>query len=127
MVRIAKDAATEQRESTPFGHGEYDGVFVSAITDIPLFDSDTKFDSGSGWPSFYAPFDKDHVIEIADNSQGMSRIEVLEARGHTHLGHVFMDGPPPTGLRYCMNGAVLKFIERKRFNALYPNYVKQEL
>lgn len=131
VVQIAKNAATEPRESSEFGHGEFDGVFVSIITDLPLFDSSTKFDSGSGWPSFYKPFDKDHVIEIVDNSHGMQRIEVLEARGNTHLGHVFDDGPPPTGLRYCMNGAVFKFIPRQEFNTMYPNYVnntqKEEL
>merc|ERR550525_1425698 len=97
--RIAKDAATERRESSEYVDGDYDGVFVSAVTDIPVFDSKTKFDSGSGWPSFWAPFDEQHVLEIADNSHGMLRMEVLEARGNTHIGHVFDDGPPPTGLR----------------------------
>lgn len=121
VVRIAKDAATERRESSEFVDGDYDGIFVSAVTDIPLFDSKTKFDSGSGWPSFWAPFDEQHVIEVADNSHGMSRIEVLEARGNTHLGHVFTDGPPPTGLRYCINGAVLKFVPREDFSLLYPH------
>ena len=122
VVQIAKNAATEPRESSQYAHGEYDGIFVSIVTDLPLFDSRTKYDSGSGWPSFYAPFDQEHIIEIVDNSHGMQRIEVLEARGNTHLGHVFNDGPPPSGLRYCINGAVLKYISRDDFNTMYPNY-----
>jgi len=87
------------------------GMYVSALGDLPLFSSSTKFNSGTGWPSFYAPVDPDHVIELSDFSiPFMPRVEVLDARSGAHLGHVFNDGPPPTGKRYCINAAALKFI-----------------
>lgn len=86
-----------------------DGVYRCAACDLELFSSDTKFDSGTGWPSFYAPSDETHVAEESDVSHGMRRTEALCARCGGHLGHVFDDGPRPTGLRYCMNDVALKF------------------
>ncbi len=86
------------------------GIFVSALGGLPLFRSSAKFESGSGWPSFFAPIDPEHVIERRDTSAGMDRVEILDARSGGHLGHVFDDGPAPTGKRSCLNGEALVFI-----------------
>ena len=91
------------------------GVYVSAVSGLPLFSSTAKYDSGTGWPSFYEPIDPQHVIERIDPGDGgiprqFQRVEVLDGRSGAHLGHVFDDGPPPTGKRYCMNAAALRFV-----------------
>ena len=103
-------------------HGE--GVFHSAATGQPLFSSREKFDSGTGWPSFTAPITKDAVILRGDMSLGMRRVEVLDSSSGSHLGHVFDDGPPPTGLRYCINSASLLFVPK---GAEPPQIVKDYL
>jgi len=87
-----------------------DGVYACRLCGLPLFRSTTKFESGTGWPSFYEPFDPAHVREIHDVSHGMARVEIRCARCDSHLGHVFPDGPAPTGNRYCMNSAALEFV-----------------
>ena len=87
------------------------GTFSCVCCDAPLFTADTKFDSGTGWPSFYAPMTSEAVIEKEDNGFFMRRTEILCSRCDAHLGHVFPDGPQPTGLRYCMNGVALTFEE----------------
>ncbi|MBK9325330.1 MAG: peptide-methionine (R)-S-oxide reductase MsrB [Hydrogenophilales bacterium] len=89
------------------------GVFACRLCGLPLFRSDSKFESGTGWPSFNQPFDPDHIRTLRDVSHGMVRAEIRCRRCDGHLGHVFEDGPPPTGLRYCLNSASLQFVEAK--------------
>ena len=87
------------------------GTYTCRLCGLPLFRSSTKFESGTGWPSFFAPFDRAHVGFVHDDSHGMRRTEIRCARCDGHLGHVFPDGPPPTGERYCLNSAALAFVD----------------
>ena len=105
---ILREAGTERAGTSPLNNEHRCGTFVCAACANPLFASTTKFDSGTGWPSFWRPLPH-AVVERADDSIGMRRTEILCARCGGHLGHVFPDGPQPTGLRYCMNGAALTF------------------
>lgn len=89
------------------------GTYHCRLCDLPLFRSDAKFDSGTGWPSFFQPYDPEHVRELEDSTLGMVRVEIRCARCDSHLGHVFPDGPPPTGQRYCLNSVAMSFTESK--------------
>jgi peptide-methionine (R)-S-oxide reductase len=91
-------------------HEKRPGHFACRLCGLPLFETGSKFESGTGWPSFYAPVDPDHIRYLRDESHGMARTEIRCRRCDGHLGHVFEDGPPPTGLRYCLNSAALKFV-----------------
>jgi len=106
---VLRHAGTEPPFSSPLDREKRQGIFSCAGCSLPLFSSKTKFESGTGWPSFYQPLAKDAVDEHSDTTFGMQRTEVLCHRCGGHLGHVFSDGPKPTGLRYCMNGLALKF------------------
>jgi peptide-methionine (R)-S-oxide reductase len=107
--RILLNQGTEP----PFCGGLLDnkesGIYACKLCHLPLFHADSKFESGTGWPSFFEPVDADHVRELKDTSHGMVRVEIRCARCDGHLGHVFPDGPPPTGQRYCLNSASLVF------------------
>jgi peptide-methionine (R)-S-oxide reductase len=108
QYNVLRQHGTERAGTSPLNREKRKGTFACTGCDLPLFSSDTKFESGTGWPSFYRPL-ADAVGTTSDRSYLMSRTEVHCARCGGHLGHVFEDGPPPTGLRYCMNGVALKF------------------
>jgi peptide-methionine (R)-S-oxide reductase len=102
---------TERAGCGVFLDNKQPGVYVCRLCGLPLFASKAKFESGTGWPSFFQPFDKDHVAEITDDSHGMRRVEIRCKRCDAHLGHVFPDGPAPTRLRYCLNSISLAFVD----------------
>ncbi len=95
-----------------FLDNKQDGVYTCRLCGLPLFESSAKFESGTGWPSFFKPFDPEHVKEISDVSHGMRRVEIRCTRCDAHLGHVFDDGPPPTGERHCLNSVSLAFVAK---------------
>ncbi len=108
QYRMLREKGTERAFTGEYNAEKTPGVYRCAGCDAELFQSDTKYDSGSGWPSFYAPATKSVVQEHRDRSHGMERVEALCAKCGGHLGHVFPDGPRPTGVRYCINSASLK-------------------
>ena len=109
--RVLLEHGTEAAFCGVFLDNKKDGVYTCRFCGLPLFRSSTKFDSGTGWPSFFAPYDAAHVRVVRDTSYGMIRDEIICARCGSHLGHVFPDGPPPTGERHCLNSVSLGFTE----------------
>ncbi|MBL7737359.1 MAG: peptide-methionine (R)-S-oxide reductase MsrB [Chitinophagaceae bacterium] len=119
VFHIARQKGTERPWSSKYEDFSEIGTYYCAVCGNALFRSDTKFESGCGWPSFYEPITKGSIIYEPDHSHGMSRTEVMCGRCKSHLGHVFEDGPPPTGLRYCINGVVLDFEKAKAAEKKY--------
>lgn len=119
VYHIAREKGTERPWTSPFETLKDKGTYYCAVCGNALFMSDTKFESGCGWPSFYEPISKGSIIYTPDHSHGMERTEVQCGRCKSHLGHVFDDGPPPTGLRYCINGVVLDFEKAKEAEKKY--------
>ena len=118
---IAREKGTERPFTSKYEGFKDAGTYYCAVCGNALFKSDTKFESGCGWPSFYEPISKSSIIYIPDNTLGMSRTEVQCGRCKSHLGHVFEDGPPPTGLRFCINGVVLDFEKAKEAERKYDS------
>jgi len=133
QYQVTQCSATEPPFRNEFWDHHEAGIFVDVVSGEPLFSSTDKFDSGTGWPSFTRPLVNGQVTEVADRSHGVRRVEVRSAQADSHLGHVFPDGPGPSGLRYCINSASLRFVPAARltasgyarFAALFPDIAQE--
>lgn len=125
QYNVTQKSGTERPFQNEYWKNKDEGLYVDIVSGEPLFSSRDKYDSGTGWPSFYRALVKENVVEKADRTYGMVRVEVRSKHADSHLGHVFDDGPPPTGLRYCMNSASMKFIpQADLLKSGYGEYVK---
>lgn len=113
QYQVTQEQGTERPFENEYWQEKRDGIYVDIVSGEPLFSSRDKFESKSGWPSFTKPLEPQNVVERQDTSHGMIRTEIRSKHGDSHLGHVFPDGPKPTGLHYCMNSASLRFIPKE--------------
>ncbi len=117
QYHVTQSCGTEPAFQNQFWNNKREGIYVDIVSGEPLFSSTHKFESGTGWPSFFRPLESAHVVEKEDLSHGMWRTEVKSKYAGSHLGHVFNDGPAPTGMRYCINSASLRFVPKEKLEA----------
>lgn len=125
QFHVTRENGTERPYSNEYWDNKKEGIYVDIISGEPLFSSTTKYDSRSGWPSFTAPIDPKTIVELKDTSYGMTRVEIRSKRSDAHLGHLFTDGPKPSGLRYCVNSASVRFVPKEKLEAEgYSEFLK---